>query len=609
MSRIHASLSLLALCACDPEGHDSALLDPLPTVTISALDADRPLTELAAQAVDMAPDWLRQDLALSLRQLDDGVQDSLAALVVDEDEPWLIDEIAFGIAHVSPEVLSDDDFHPELLRINAELIYARDEDLSYVELVEVGESGEGDWHTTASYQVAVGGEIEAREIDRDLYYWYVAHPRVEDEHPWFIDGFTRCMSSSLECATDPDGGMFWREFLWSGAEETCELDWCPVLRDHLDEVTLLWDEEDPSTADGAIASIMSFMLSSDEKYGRWLDFGAGSERSIQPNRIYGLGAGNCGEWADMTTALSRTGLIPNVNVTPSSWDHTWNAFFAPGSTNWTSEWIPWEPVNWWLVHAYGSSYATYATRGDTLTWYQSADYTDAFDMQVVVTDANGEPVDGAVITVWSPYDDYWWFAGETATDAAGSAVITLGAEQDYAMQVGSDQGYYPNEDYITYASQGVAAGETDVIEVSVEGALPTLEWSEQLVEGEASLEVGVSVAAARIVRPSWRFEESYALAVDLPEVDAFVVDADNLDLLRAGESFEGVPLLGGSGSASLPSEGTWYVALPNLGRNALALLGELSVSVTVADGEEPVSGALPFELLAGDVAAMEIVFE
>ena len=601
-------LLVLALCACNPSAEDSAVA-PLPSVTLTPVTDDHPLTDLAAEAVAMAPTWLQQDLALALRQQDSVLQDELAALVVDEDEPWLIDEIAFGIAHVSPEVMADDDFHPTLLSLNAQLIYARDEDLAYVELVEVGESGTGDWHTTTAYQVAVGGAVESREIDRELYYWYVVHPRIEDEHPWFIDGFMRCMSSTLECAVDADTGWFWRDFLWEAAEDHCELDWCPVLRDHLSDATVLWDEEDPSTADGAIASIMSFMLASDESYGRWLSFGAGSERSIQPNRIYGLGAGNCGEWADMTTALSRTGLIANLNATPSSWDHTWNAFFAPGSDNWTSEWIPWEPVNWWLVHAYGSSFATYATRGDTHTWYQSDDYTDSFDMQVVVSDAVGEPVDGAVISVWTPYDEYWWFAGETVTDAHGQVTIPLGAEQDYAIQVGAAQGWYPSKENITYASQSVAAGETDVVAVTLEGTMPVPDWTELTTAGEATLTVTTTVSGARIVRPSWRHEESYSLEVEVPEVDAFLLDADNLALLRSGEPFEAAPLMGGSGELTLPAEGSWTLVLPNTGVNATALLGSMTASVIVTEGEDPVELALPFELLAGDVAAVEIVFD
>ena len=612
MPAAHALVAVLTLAGCsNDDALDTGAFVESAAPTLTALEQDDELTELAQQAVAMSPTWVQHDLALNLRQVDDETQDELAQLIVDGDDPYLYDELAFSIAHVSPEVLEDSKFHPELLQINAELIYERDADLDYVELVEVGEPGQGDWYTTTSYKIGVDGDVVDRELDRELYYWYVVHPRIEDEHPWFIDGFTTCMSSNLECAKDPDDGMFWREFVWDGAEAECpDGDWCPVLRDYIGDATVLWDEADVSTSDGAIANIMSFMLSSDETYGRWFSFGAGSERSIQPNRIYGLGAGNCGEWGDMTTALSRTGLIPNLNVNPSSWDHTWNAFFAPGSELWSSEWIPWEPVNWWLVHAYGSSYATYTTRGDTLSWYMSDHYTDSFDMQIVVTDADDEPVDGAYVTVWSPYGDSWWFAGETVTDATGTVTIPLGAELEYAMQIGSDQGFYPSEDYITYASKGVAAGETDVIEVQLEGTLPAVAWTELELEGSATVEVAVDVAGARIVRPSWRFEESYAMEIEAPEVDAFIVDEAGLDAIEDGEEFEGLPLLGGTGSASIPQEGEWYVVVPNLGTNSVALLGELAVTVTTTDGSTwSAAGSTAFQLLPGDLAAVEIAFE
>ena len=220
--------------------------------SLSAVEADRPLTELAAEAVGMAPLWLQQDLALSLRQLSGVLQDDLARLIVDGDDPYLYDELAFAIAHISPEVLERSDFYPELLQINAEGIYARDADLDYVELVEVGTPGEGDWHTTTRYQIGTGGgETVTRELDRDLYYWYIAHPRIEDEHPLFVDGFSACSARSLECGASPDEGMFWREFLWDGAEAECPTgEFCPVLRDYIQHATVLWDEEDTATADG-----------------------------------------------------------------------------------------------------------------------------------------------------------------------------------------------------------------------------------------------------------------------------------------------------------------------------------------------------------------------
>lgn len=89
-----------------------------------------------------------------------------------------------------------------------------------------------------------------------------------------------------------------------------------------------------------------------------------------------------------------------------------------------------------------------------------------------------------------------------------------------------------------------------------------------------------------------------------------MVDSDNLALLRAGSLFEGSPVLGGSGTVSLPLEGSWYVVVPNLGVNALALLGEVAVSVTASDGSDwTVQDSTSFELLPGDLAALEIALE
>jgi transglutaminase-like putative cysteine protease len=75
---------------------------------------------------------------------------------------------------------------------------------------------------------------------------------------------------------------------------------------------------------------------------RWvldsLCFGAGAERPVQPLRIYNLHRGNCGEYADMTSAAARAALIPTTNVIAYANDHTWNQFYD-------GAWHQFEPVN------------------------------------------------------------------------------------------------------------------------------------------------------------------------------------------------------------------------------------------------------------------------
>ena len=75
--------------------------------------------------------------------------------------------------------------------------------------------------------------------------------------------------------------MFWREFLWEAARDTCPVEgFCPTLDETLPNATFLWD----GGGEGAIGDIARFMLSRDEDGTRWLRFGAEGERSIQPTR-------------------------------------------------------------------------------------------------------------------------------------------------------------------------------------------------------------------------------------------------------------------------------------------------------------------------------------
>ena len=328
------ALLLLTLAGCPeeiPEGDDDTTEEqgPIeaPVLEVSH-DPEADLTELAAEAVALAPDWLRDDLVLNLLRLDDEVQDDLAQLVVDVEDHYLIDEIVFGIAHTSPEVLSYHTFYPELLTLNAELTYAYDPTLDYVQLEDVGEPGvDDDYYTTATYRVGDGeGNVTEKTIDRYTYYWYVVHPRLEDELPLFVDGWTSGNGTS------PQSGMFWREFLWDKARDECPDDReCPLLSEALADVDTLWENQ-AGTAEnnGAVGALIHYVWDA-------IDWGAGDERPVQPNRIYAVARGNCGEHADMSSSAARTGLIPCRNVGARSNDHTWDEF-------WDDRWVAWEPI-------------------------------------------------------------------------------------------------------------------------------------------------------------------------------------------------------------------------------------------------------------------------
>ena len=316
---------LLVLAAC--QGSD---MPPL----LSVSHEPPALSELAWEAVALAPDWLQDDLAINLGLLEETLQDELAAQIIDLDEPWLTDEVAFATAFTSPEVLEYSYFYPELLVENARIIYDRDPDLAFVELVDEGEPGvDAGYYTTATYQVETeSGEVVSHTIDPEIYYWYVVHPRLEDELPWYVDGW-----SSGDPTTAQDGSL-WRQFLWDEADEECPADReCPLLADMLSGVDVLWRSKSYSMDDnGAMGVLIDYVQ-------RALVFGAGSERPTQPNRIYAVMYGNCGEHADLSCAAARTALIPCQNVGARANDHTWNEF-------WDEGWMQWEPVNTYLGH-------------------------------------------------------------------------------------------------------------------------------------------------------------------------------------------------------------------------------------------------------------------
>ena len=322
--RIPALASLLVLvlllgpgCPQDDDDDTTAPPEEVDAPALAVAHDSLPLTEQALEAVSLVPAWLADDLAINLGRVGDELQDELARLVIDAEDPYMVDEIGFGIAHTSPEILEADYFYPELLSGNAEMIYEVDLVLPYVELVEVGEPGDPDYHTTTTYLVEIeAGVLEERTIDRDLYYWFVAHPRLEDELPVYVDGW----ESGDPVA--PGEGYHWREFLWDRAADDCPEDrTCPLLAELLPEAEILSSRGEASDYESTgHGQVWAFI-------GQAIHWGAGDERPVQPNRIYAVGCGNCGEYADLFVSSARTALIPAQNVGARSNDHTWGEWW------------------------------------------------------------------------------------------------------------------------------------------------------------------------------------------------------------------------------------------------------------------------------------------
>ena len=112
---------LLFSCTTEPQLGDAPKM---------RFEGVRTFDDFVEQGIALAPKWVQADLRLQLAHLDETTQSDLMMLLVDQDDPYLLDEIAFTIAHLSPEVLLHNSFYPQIITENAQLIYQRDDQLS-----------------------------------------------------------------------------------------------------------------------------------------------------------------------------------------------------------------------------------------------------------------------------------------------------------------------------------------------------------------------------------------------------------------------------------------------------------------------------------------------
>ncbi|MFH1529628.1 MAG: transglutaminase domain-containing protein [Pseudomonadota bacterium] len=591
-----------------------ARLPPLLQIATPAI----PLMPTAADAIARAPAWLRPDLRIQFDMLFADQQEVFAALILGIEDPRILDEVAFMLAHVSPEILVDPAFYPELIVESAADLYAKDEVLDYVTPVDVGvPDQDDDFHTTATYTIETAeGDLEERTIDPDIYYWFVVHPRLEDEWPFYIDGWAQCLKQPTQCPVAPEEGQFWRTFLWDGALEgmfACPgYSTCPLLADFLVGEDVLWRSL-PNTVDdnGALGGVTRFVLEA-------LDFGAmAGERPIQPNRIYAIKWGNCGEHADLTSAAARTGLIPARNVGAHTNDHTWDEIWDG------AEWIGMEPIGAFIGHKkyYGDNvFACTWTRGDSLVTTDSQTWGEAFDVEVTVTDEAGAPVDGARVLIYGAKDDgLWYYVYEAFSDIAGVARANIGRAHDYAMLVKTPFGDWPDVDSLGPLVTGPVEEDLFSAAVTVPGHKePGPAPAEADLIGDATPEVELRLAArldgTRTLQATYTYDTTFSRADERAPVLGFVTDAEGYAAFQAGDDppAAAVLLLEGDDdvlSVAVPLDRDWVVVLANPGFLHTVVLGGATLTVTPLDGNDagwPEALETPFEIPPGGHLALRL---
>ncbi|MCD4650163.1 MAG: hypothetical protein K8S56_00015 [Candidatus Cloacimonetes bacterium] len=291
--------------------------DSLDAITLQFM-----LISEAQAAIEKAPLWARQELTNIFVQLDETSQFIWAEIINSATDPY-IDEIAFSIAHSSVAWLQSQYSYTQLIVDNAQMMYQYDTELNYVNIVDYGSSTDEDYYSTTSYAFEDSlGVVHWLETPRDIYYWYLVHPKITDEVPSYINPITPETPGHLINIEDPPIGVFWRDYLYNFSDVGY-----PVLRDSLLSCPVLWG------GDGRTA-----MNEVHDWVNETMTFTSDYERRHQPVRIYKKHIGRCGEHADLTAAAARSALIPCTSILTLSGDHTWDEF-------WCDRWITWEPVS------------------------------------------------------------------------------------------------------------------------------------------------------------------------------------------------------------------------------------------------------------------------
>lgn len=420
----------------------------------------------------------------------------------------------------------------------------------------------------------------------------------------------------------------------------------PDLLETLEGVEYLWDgvaypvlpgDRLLAPGEGALAVVGWFvtqnMTTNVREHAFWTRNPAPARRQ-EPVRLLWQHYGNCGELQDVLGAASRAAVLPVWLVSSMADDHVWNEFAAwgalhPYQVSWSdgpTQIDSWSVaadedtgggktvsgmVGWrgdgWLENILGRYEVIEDEEGNI-----SGDYTRHARFVVSVTDRQGEPVDGALVVVSTSsfYDPRgtqpatWAF-----TDHSGTAEIPVGDNNPYWLTVRSEVGHQPappedDDDPFDLIDLTLdpAARSSDVEhgvvlerDVQLEGEVgaPQISQVEPPVIGSGergySVTLNASVERALLTGRSpyqlWTFIE----VLEQGNVDLFVVDEENLELLEDGEPCEVIvadrDVPSTERTLELPAGEPYFLVISNLGRLHTTLEVATEVSLAMLDPE------------------------
>ncbi|MDQ1266688.1 MAG: type sorting protein, partial [Bacteroidota bacterium] len=552
----------------------------------------RNLPDECQQAINRAPSWLSASLYLNFINLNKvGLARQAAQEIINAPDK-LVDEVAFLAAHLSAESFNDSRFRSDIGAItrNAEFIYRVADSVQYMKLIEYGAMAARDYYTSAKYRILNGTDSIWVEVPREIYYWYVVHPKMDQEGYYIKD--------NLNDNTQRTYGMSWREYLWNNSEPARDytkvnittskgsIDTIPRFGELMKKPKVLWNR---------VRSYYSFLRpfkDSDDALntiGNWasraVPIDAKLPRAFQPNQIVFEHDGNCNEDVFLACAAARTALIPMVYLSSLCEDHVFGAIYDEG-------WNHFEFFRGGLQvpgnQAYGITnlqnkggygWVTSIVQGfrpDGWLFDLTGNYTNTATITLQIADKDGNPIDGARIGMFGAPCAYTniGLSGYQWTDYSGMVSVPVGENKNYYYQIYHPNfGWYPDSTNAFFTiNNPLPDYEYKLYPVTIPNySMPVLDFTNMKPPDTSYYGIrikwkAVEIVSAQNIRDSQRSRFAYWNG-DKGRAAFFLCDSINFLKFIAGEHFECFNgyrnTSGGDLTMCVPAEGTWFAVFSN----------------------------------------------
>jgi hypothetical protein len=501
-------------------------------------------------AVDRCPQWLNESLTLRLLDMDAANRAGYALILNDPKvDESILDEIAYSISDLPTEVLTDSRLDKRLFVENVLSMQRIDSDLDYVRIVDTLKAD--GWHSTTEYHLEVGNFT----IPEDIYYDYLVSPRNAMEVPAYINITTFAY-------TTQEKGKYWRNYLYDGTDDPG----FPVLSEMLGNEKNLWNGTKNQLNDnGAMGAVC-----------RWEraclpQWNVPASRTHQPIVDYWNHMGFCGENSDFLAAASKVALIPCVQIVNFHIPHAWNEFYERG---------------WHAVRAYdgmiddpnqegGMGIPAFAMIDPDGTEKDATPlYTMTANLTIIVSDKQGNPVDGALVNLESQPQYFLPELGIVAnnTDASGSTGFKIGVGNNFFAHIYSGAGEWPNAtSALGFLVPAASPGTNYTFNISLPKRIFTM-MDDPVYEEDEVYGIRYTIEANEIRQYTYVYDDPLRAMMNIlkkgegdEKLRVAFLDSANLSLYLSGRSFAPGRLVnlttGGPVTVVLPIDRTWHPVL------------------------------------------------